>query len=89
MSARSLLLLYWAGEARQTLMMSDRTLAFDSIPGGFLEVEFGSLLQYLLSLHYLCFCLSNLSAVLYLTASFHSTSLLMELAAAMIASEGG
>lgn len=89
MSARSLLLLYWAGEARQTLMMSDRTLAFDSIQRGFLEVEFGSLLQYLLSLHYLCFCLSNLSAVLYLTASFHSTSLLMELAAAMIASEGG
>lgn len=46
MSASGLLPLYWAGETRQTLMMSDRTLASDSLPGAFLEVEFGSLLQY-------------------------------------------
>lgn len=41
--------LYVAGEARQTLMMSDRTLRLDSLQGGVgcLEVEFDSLFQYL------------------------------------------
>lgn len=47
-------------------------------PGRCLEVEFDSLFQYLWSLHYLCFCLSHLSAILYLTALFYSTSPVME-----------
>lgn len=41
--------LYIAGEAQQTLIMSDRTLTLDSLQGGvgYLEVEFDSLFQYL------------------------------------------
>lgn len=37
MSASSSSLLYVAGEAQQTLMMSDRTLTLDSLPGGVLK----------------------------------------------------
>lgn len=42
-------MLYVAGEAQQTLIMSDRTLTLDSLQGGvgYLEVEFDSLFQYL------------------------------------------
>lgn len=79
-------LVYVTGEAWRTLMMSDRTLTPDSLSGVVLKRS--SQFQCLRSLHYLCFCLGNLSAVLYLAASFSSTSPVMEWAAAMIASEG-
>lgn len=65
------LLLYWAGEARQTLMMSDRTAAFDSLPGAFLEVEFGSLC----STTDLCIIYAFVSAIYqpFYTSQLHST----------------
>lgn len=57
-------LVYVTGEAWRTLMMSDRTLTPGSLQGVVLKRS--SQFQCLQSLHYLCFCLGKLSAILYL-----------------------
>lgn len=71
MSASSSSLLCVAGEALQTLIMPDRTLALDSLPGGVLKWS----LTHCCSICDLCIIYAFVSAIYqpFYTSQLHST----------------